>query len=373
MTAEPKKTLAQIRAENTERLGGDLSALRNGSIPGALEPFARAYLGLFLDLSTELSPEKRVAQLADPQLAAAVLDGFVSVVRTVAPPTPSEVGLSRLHGDDPVLGHIILAGMDRLCDDGTLAGDRLPDAVLAVAVCLALDGQSEVEPRWLPQLMADRPQLVVEALWSYWRELIAAGLRYLPGMHVVFGKRPNHALVAPLALRLLDEWHSCDDRVLRELLFSAMAHSNRDRLLEIVERNLDQAGPRPVRRSMNWYATALLLAPQRYAETVTAVCGHNKERVLPLLDIASRAAAPHAEGGLDLQLSVTALARLLRIIGPVFPPQMDDEGPSDRISQKVLRLFELFGAHHGAEAQRAKEWLRSVRVMNRCAQVLDRL
>jgi hypothetical protein len=291
----------------------------------------------------------------------------------VEPPTPSEIGLARLRGEDPVLGYIILAGLDCLCGSNGRTTKVLPEPVLAAAVCLALGGQSDVEPRWLPRLMEERPGLVAEALWAYWRELFADGLRYLPGMHVVFDRRPGNTLIGTLALRLLREWHHCDDRVLRELLFSAMSHCDRDRLLEIVDRNLNRAEPRSVRRSMNWYAIAFLLDPARYGDALTAVCGHSKERVLPLLDIASRAVAPRSESGLELQLPVDALARLLRIIGPVFPPQEDEEGPADRISQKVLRLFELFGAHRGEEAQRARRWLRTVRVMNRCAPVLDRL
>ena len=80
------------RRENDEQLLPQLESIRSGENFHALIPFAKAYLGLFYVIDSELAAVEKIQLLANKELAEAVLDGFKASVLRDDIPTVEQIG-----------------------------------------------------------------------------------------------------------------------------------------------------------------------------------------------------------------------------------------------------------------------------------------
>ena len=367
--AEAKKTLERTRAEHDARWGAAVPAVRAGRRLGALVAGAKAYLGQYLNLQEEVEGEARVGMIFNPPLAEAVLDGLVAALDGQPPPRPEDIARDQLAGREMPLGYVFLAGADlrvRALGAGALLG--LPEAVRRALCCYALAVPTDHVHGWEPLLWRAEPALTAHALWQYWQPFLAAGHRRPPGLYRVLGEPGLRAVAARLLLPVLGRRRAGDWRGLRELLAAALSLADRSDLLALVRQAAGREGAVP-RERVHWLAAGFLLAPGEFAGPLAAYCGHSKEKILPLLDFVAPLLGPG--GACADALSDRALAQLLRIIGPVFPPAAPEAGAEpDRISLRVSELFRAFQRRRGPEAEAARAWLRSIRVMRRCAAAL---
>lgn len=368
---DKKKTLAQTRAEHDAKWLGAVDEIRAGDRLGALVSGAKAYLGQYLNLQETVEPRQRVGQIFNPVLAEAVQEGLVAALTARRPPSPVAIARAQLATEDQPLGYVFLAGADLLARTGSGAAlERLPTATRRALLCYALAVPTDHVHHWFPGLLDADPQLAAAALWAYWQPFIGAGERQLPGLQVLLAGDRHPALARRLILPVLEHHQAGDWRSLRDLLAEALCLAAGDRLLGLARREAARTARAP-RERVHWLAAGFLLAPEEFGAALSEFCGQSKEKILPLLDFVAPASGP--AGRLTGALPVAALARLLRIIGPVFPPAVPVAGPdTDRISVKVLELFEAFGRCRGPEAESAYAALRAVRVMRRCAAALER-
>ncbi|MCG6976104.1 MAG: hypothetical protein LJE56_06775 [Acidiferrobacterales bacterium] len=371
MTEATEQNFDQIRARNDASLMPEIEAVRSGTAVHALEQFARAYLGMYMNIDVDLSPVDRVATLANPELVDAVLEGFGAAATTVPLPDAAEIASARARGNEHPMNFIALAGMDLLAERAMDEALALPEERLQSLLSFYFASTAELENRWYPQLVERRPETVAAALAIYWGILIDRGAAYLPGLLALLHEQRAAPIMATLSLTLLQRWKQCRLKLLVELLNVAFRYADEQDLRQLIETMLaDQDGVN-VKKTLLWMAAAFFISPDEHEQQLTDYCQASKEKILPLLDFSYRLLQPGP--GNPVKMNAHALAVLLRIIGPKFPPKVVDGEADDSFSLKVLWLFHRLGEQPADTARREIKWLRSARVMRRCEAVLDEI
>ena len=371
MPQQKEPNFDEIRARNDATLLSQIAAVRSGEAVHALEQFARAYLGLFMNIEAELSPAERVARLANTELVEAVMQGFVATATQVALPDAAEIAAARARGNEHPLNFIALAGMDLLAHQDMTAALSLPEERLRSLIGFYFASTAELENSWYLKVVEQRPESVAAALSVYWGILIDRGAAYLPGLLPLLHEQGAAPIMATLSLTLLQRWKQCRLKLLVELLNVAFRYAQPDALRQLVEVMLADQDGINVKKTLLWMSSAYLLSPGQHEQQLVDYCRASKEKILPLLDFVYRVMQPGP--GTPVQPGAHTLAVLLRIIGPKFPPKLAHGEPEDSISQQVLWLFHQLRHLPRNEAREEIRWLRGARVMRRCADVLSDL
>ena len=359
----------QARRRATENLAGQTEDIRGGRVPQALEPFAKAYLGLFLDIDENLEPAQRVDLLADEPLASAIREGFVAVLQRADLPTPKDIGARFARGQRLALGYVVLAGTDIVARDGRDALLALPEATLAAALCFYHINTPSHRLEWGARLLAERPGLCAEALQRLWHELIPTVSDHLPGLRPVLHNADAAAIRQELVLPLLLQWTHCKQTVLRELLLVALRSSGHGPLLDATRRRLQGLDETDVKKWIYWLTCAYLLSPGEFEQQLADYAGRWRGKTLPLLDFSVAVLAQERESGLCV--GPQQVAHLLRIIAPTFRRNAPLTGGLDAVSGKVMELFERLARDSSPEASEAVRVLQNVRVMKIYEDVLE--
>lgn len=359
----------ETRAENDERLLGKIDSVASGTDIDALEPFARAYLGLFLDIDSNIAPRERIAMLANPELAVAVTDGFVAALERLDLPSPVDIGDALVRGEPFIQGFIVLAGMDIASQRGERTVLDLNESTLAAALCFHYANATYHEDIWLRTLLRERPQLSATTLLEFWEPQVRAQLDALPGLSELLADDELSDVLGRILIPLLKNWQACTWRTQRTLLLAALRYVDHRVLAGTASERLEHLPREQVRKYTFWLATAFLLEPERYVADLQPYCGRSKEKILPLLDFVTSVLAD--ERKFNLELSPLALAELINVIAPRFAPQEDRYGQLSENTEKVLSLFDRLAADHSEQAKEAVDMLRGVRVMGIYSDKLD--
>lgn len=362
--------LQQTRLENRQRLTPHLDAIRSGHMTEALEPFAKAYLGMYYQLDNSLPPLQRVEQLSGGELYNAIVDGFARVLEDAPMPTPEAIAAAVVAGEGLSLGYILLAALEEQCRDSADRVLLLRDEVIQAALCYQLAYGDYQHKAWMECILQLRPQQTVETLLAFWRPYYLAGKELLPGLNSLLRGHRYPEIIGPLSVALLQSWPDCDAYTLRRLLQVAMATESRQGLLSIARRRCNELDASDIKRKIYWLASNYLLDPQQSAQSLSLYTGRTKEKVLRLMDFC---VGILMDERIDLTLQAMDLARLLRLIAPIIVRNEGRGGLLDEDSSKVLWLFERLMDYPKAERDAAIAWLRTVRVMRAYADVLDEL
>jgi len=362
--SDSDNTFAQARKENDERLLGQLDTLRNGEDMQVLEPFARAYLGMFYEIEERLAPADKVAMLANREVSDAVLAGFVAALQRDDIPLPYEIG-DRLAKDESIsAGYVVLAGMDRLMQINPEQVEQLSGSLLQSALCFHFANQTSQNDAWFDKLLADTA-ISAPALNGFWQGLINNNAQMLPGLRKLLADPEYAELNREVLLLVLIHWQNCKMKTFKELIFSALRYVEHDELLQAARDLInDPNGIKEENKRLYWLAIAFLLSPEEFAQDLSTYIGREKQKVLPLLDFMMRVNGPDA--GTGIGLSPMMSAQLLRIVAPIFPPQEHSYGHLGGIdvnSRNVMRLFHRLATDTRPEAAEALKWLRKARVM----------
>jgi hypothetical protein len=360
---------SEMRERNDASLLPQIAAIRSGQSTHALEQFARAYLGLYMNIEITLTPRERLALMANRELRDAVLEGFANTVTSAPLPAVEEIAEARARGQEQPINFIGLAGANLLAEQSPESVLELPEDRLRSLLCFYFASTAEVESIWYQPVVQARPETVAAALASYWGILIDRGATYLPGLLSLLHEQSAVPVISSLSLTLLKRWKQCRVRLLVQLLDVAFRYADEHELRQLVETMLADQDRVNVKKTLLWMAAAFLLTPEQHEQQLIAYCQSSKEKILPLLDFCYLVMQPG--NGRALVINAHALAVLLRIIGPKFPPKVIAGEPGDSISQKVLWMFQQLSACPAPDAMREIKWLRGARVMHRCDSVLD--
>jgi hypothetical protein len=363
--------LSEIRRRNDETLRTHMDAIRDGSDTGPLLQFAKAYLGAFARTEDGRDAAARVGLVANPDLAAAALAGFEAALRRSDIPSARQIGAATVDGSHDALAYILLAGVDRTAGTAARGVSDVPPRALVAALCYHYAHIVSDDAQWIESALRERADIAGQALRDFWVAMAARGARYLPGFNQFDGRPDRLEIMQHVLVPLLQAWRRCSDRTLRSLLHAALRYADAESLSCAARAVLSRPDGLSGNAVVYWRGTELLLDPTASTSTITALIGRSKEKALRLLDfvVPPLEAAP----GRTHSLPPEALAELLRLIGPIFPPQGDLGKRQAAIEQKVLWLFDLLGEDSSEEARTAVRRLRRVRVMRRCSAVLDRV
>jgi hypothetical protein len=347
------------RLENDRNLVPKLEAIRTGQDIESLERFAKAYLGMYLDIDNNIPPQQRIVILANHALAEAIQQGFEAVLTQAQFPDEVRIADAMMNEQPLAIGYILLAALDLFAEDPRYEIAKLPPHTIRSAICFHYAAKTEIQDKWFAQILIQRQDEVAQALAAFWQQLIARDCDHLPGLYQIIKQAQYDAISRRVVLPVLASLQHCRKGVLRDLLHAALRVCDHKELLRISEAALDSWNRADPSRYMLWLATTFLLQAHDYAMTLAEYCGHSKEKILPLLDFCVLVLLSDEQHRLDL--AADSYAQLLRIIAAKFAPQLDRYGNLSDITQKVMYLFYRLAA--AADAADAIQRLGQVRVM----------
>jgi len=354
------------RIENDRNLLPKLDAIRRGEDIESLERFAKAYLGMYLDIDNNIPPNDRIVILANRELAAAIRSGFEAVLQHGSFPTEVEIANAMVDEQPIAIGYILLAALDLFAADSRYAIAVLPATTVRTAICFHYAAKTELQDKWYSQILLQRQDDVAQALTVFWQQLIQRDSDHLPGLYHIIQQPQYDAISQCVVLPVLASLQHCRKKVLRDLLHAAMRVCDLDALAQLCETALANWNRADPSRYILWLSAAFVLNPADYTLVLADYCGHSKEKLLPLLDFCVLVLQSDAQQ--RLSLSAEAYTQLLRIIATKFAPQLDRYGNLSDITQKVMYLF--YRLSLATQVGAAIDGLSKVRVMKLYKEIL---
>lgn len=360
---------AFTRQENDASLLSRVDAIRSGQDLEVLEPFAKAYLGLFYDIDNQLPAAERIDLLANPDLSAAIKQGMVGLMNQSRLPTPDTIARAMLKQETQTVGYAVLAGISLQADHQPESVFDLPDAGLKSAICFHHAISTFHEDSWYESLLIKKPDLAAEALLSMWQVLLDAKQDFMPGLRPVLTEESLLPLFSRIAVPLLKTWRRCRNRELIQILSLAIRYVDSKILLEAARNILSDTEQMNLRNQIYWHGTAFLLAPEEHGQDMINFMGQDKIKLLPLLDFVF----PLLKDSPDQSFGLSAMgyAYLIRCLAQKFTPQIDFQDNLSDVTVKVLWLFYQLACFSTAEGSEALKWLQRVRVLKLYSDIFD--
>ena len=361
---------AHTRQENDSSLLTRLDAIRAGEALDVLEPFAKAYLGLFYDIDSRVSPEQRIELLANTELAAAIKQGTVALLQRDDLPGPALIARAMHKQETLPVGFVVLAGMGLIMQQQPEQLGRLPKASLQAALVFHHSLSTFHQDDWYEELLQTQPALVAEALLAMWQALIEENVDFLPGLHGILQGDASIPVFKELLIPLLGMWQQCRTRELLQLLTKALQYTDHAQLLVLAKKVLSDDGDVLLRNQVYWHTTAFMLNPVDQGQILINFMGQEKIKLLPMLDFVMLTLD---RKDTSVRLPAMGYAYLIRCLAQKFTPQEDMHGNLAEISMKVLWLFYQLACCDAEQGGEALKWLQRVRVLKLYSDVFDHI
>lgn len=361
------------RLENDERLLSQIESIRSGKNIQVLVQFAKAYLGMFYVIDSELAAKDKVRLLANDMLAEAVFQGFLASLTSINIPRVEKIGFAMAEQNEIAEGYVILAGLDLLASNSMHNVFKLPQAIIQSAIAFYFSNPMNHANNWFADLLREQKTEVAITLKQYWVAMLNNNAVYLPGIDLVLGSHPDIDIAQKCILPLLLNWKNCKDKTLYKMLQLAFKYSNTEELLRAAETILENDEQLTERKRLYWIATVYLLAPEKYYAKLSGYVGRVKIKVMPLLDFITQVMKDEKS---KVNFNDRLTAELIRLVAPVFPPQhhvYGSLGGLDINSKNVMLLFYKLACSRNQTVQHELKTLRKVRVMKIYSGVIDYL
>ena len=365
--AAEEKLHKLTKIENDQRLANQLQEIQIASKPELLEPFAKAYLGLYLEIDASFSPEQRIKFIAGENLYRSVMLGLHSVLNNIEfLPSITEIGRSMASDKRMELGYVLLVSMDLYLkdqEDINKAILNIKPEMLSAVLCFHFANSSGFKNKWWFDVVSLQPKLVAKTLQAFWIPLMDKGVRLLPGLKELLKTQQGQQLIGEIILPILSGWAGYKKKSLNILLAIALRYAEPNKFLPIVENILQTDNKLNPRMRMVWLTCAFIIKPEAYWQQMQDYSYRSKEKLLPLLDFSIALLD-------EIHIEVNILSKIIRLVAPKFPPHIDDFGALAANPQKTLRLFyEMANREESIVLELA--WLRSARVMKIVSPILD--
>ena len=362
------------RTENDTQLLPLIETIKNGENIRVLIQFAKAYLGMFYVIDSELEPEEKVKLLANKELSEAIFQGFQVVLNRTDLPSIEEIGQAMAEQKEYQQGYVVLAGLDISTRTSNKKITDFPQVLIDSAIGFHFSNKINHVNTWFDYLLNNEKNIVAASLCRYWVAMLKNKATYLPGRDLVLGSEPDITITQYCILPVLESWPHCKAKILFQLLQTAFKYSEAENLLKVCETILTQDENLTEKTRLYWIATAYLLAPDKYFARMSDYVGRVKIKVMPLLDFIVQVMLNKNETSINL--SDKQVVQLLRIIAPIFPPQQHVYGVLgglDINSRNVMLLFYQLACSENENVITDIKSLRKARVMKIYAAVIDNL
>ena len=362
------------RRENDEQLLPQIESIKSGENFQALVPFAKAYLGLFYVIDSELPAQEKIKLLANSELAEAVLQGFEESLRRTDLTPVEKIGHAMAEKKEFSEGYVILAGLDLMASKSMNEIASLDRELIESAVAFNFSNKTNHYNSWFEYLFSNHKNKVLPALTKYWVAMLKNNATYIPGRSLIFSDTADIEVVKYTVLSLLEHWKNCKAKTLFQLLQLAFKHGDANELMMVCERVLANDERLNEKTRLYWITTAYLLSPEKYLATLSNYVGRVKMKIMPLLDFVTVIIASQDE--VVIELSDKLVAQLLRIIAPIFPPQQHVYGALGNLdinSRNVMLMFYFLVRSNNKGVTNEIKALRKARVMKIYSGVIDNI
>ncbi len=357
---------AGTRYENDRRLLPVSDDIASGKNIENLERFAKAYLGMYLDMDNAIPPADRIYILANPELAKLVLAGFAAVLKNRQFASSEDI-VESIYSKHLAEGYILLAALHLFSDEKENDIKDLPANTLIAAICFSYAYKHELPEPWLRSVLLNRPEEAIQAFNGLWQRLILHNSEHLPGIYFII-RNPDYDHIAKFVLLpVLQKWLSVRKKLLRDLLRCALRTVDPEKLYKLCESSLRDWNAAEPGRYMLWLGCAFLLQPEINQSKLSEYAGRSKEKLIPLLDFTYWVL--HTDQLTLPNLKANAYATLIRIIAAKITPQKDRYGELCDNTRKVLFLF--YGLACSADKNTAIKQLLKVRVIKLYKPILE--
>lgn len=362
---------SETKNTTAEKLEGKEELLRSAADMRLLEPFAKAYLGLYLDIDKSIEPDERVRLLVDEKFVDCIFQGFDATLHEDEIPTPEEIGVGMVDNVRIPIGFPILAGLDRMTANNPEEIESLSRKTLAAAICFHFANRSEIEDRWLEPVMKHHPGLIAETLCEFWLGMISAGTLYLPGFDAFIENADMKPYIGDILLLLLKNWGHCRKKFLYKLLHAALCVSDLEDLYKLATDVIQERTGQSNVLQVYWMATCFLIEPQKHEQELFDYMGVTREKVVPLLNFT----VPLLCEGVPCKRAIpsSSLAKLLHMVSPRIAPHIDQFGRMEENAVKVRMLFDLIKEQSTEGAEEIITRLRKIRVMRNWSGTIDEI
>lgn len=362
------------RSENDERLLSQIESIKTAENIQILIPFAKAYLGMFYVIDSELREKEKVILLANTELATAIFTGFIASLHREDIPSIEMTGQAAAVKDEFSEGYVILAGFDLIAKKSLEDINNLSPAIIEKAVAFHFSNRSGHTDIWFDYLLDKQIDRIIPAISRYWATMLKNKAKYLPGKNLVLGDKPNIQVTEKTILMLLSNWHSCKAKTLSSLLHLAFLHSPKDEFLKTCKAVLEKDDSLNEKTRLYWIATAYLISPEYYFSQLSNYVGRAKLKVMPLLDFI--VLIMRDRDTININISDKTIVQLLRMVAPIFPPQHHIYGALGQLdinSKNVMVLFYYLVCSTNSNVENEIKSLRKARVMKIYSSVIDNI
>jgi len=350
----------QTRAVTHEKLEGHLDDLGCGRDIKSLVSFAKAYLGMYLDLEKNIEPDERVKLLADEDVVENIWLGFSFLLNSKHDITLKIIAQAYVEDTRLDIGYILLAALDReIRVRGSVP--ELDDELMSIMICFYYINRNELGNLWIGQCAETHAPLFANTMIEFWQAMEAMGSNKKPGFREILYKPEYNLILQSLTLPVMRAFAHLNKYFLRSLLLSAFRYAPMDELLAVSCDHIENEKNMPVVNQVYWLSTAYLLMPDKYESILFNYVGRTREKALPMLNYIE--AVLSQEGKQRFDLTASMLASLLHMIAPKFRPVRDKFGNLDDNAQKIIWLFDLLRKDKSIAAQHAISDLKKIRVM----------
>ena len=360
----------KARSSTHEKLSGRLGDLACGKDLKSLQSFAKAYLGMYLDLDKALEPDQRVSLLADENDINSIWSGFDALLCKPMP-TPEQIGAVYANNERMAEGYVILAALDRHFRRHDNPLDKLSDEQFEALVCFNYANRNELERPWIIECVALRAGAYADALLRFWRQLPFSRNNNLPGFRQVLQDVSYRPVLEQLVLPVLVSFPHINKKSLKLLLLHAVQIIPLPALLDVCREHIEDTNDMPVVNHVYWLTMAYILAPQQHQQLIMDYVGRTREKALPMLAFIESLIDQDEQKRLGLDAAM--IAHFIHMIAPRFRPTRDQFGRLDDNVQKIERLFKLLGQDKSTEARQAVLELRQVRVLRVYSDFIDQV
>lgn len=355
----------RARFENQPLLENRLGELRDGTALDLLEPFAKAYLGMFYDIDNNIPPRDRLYLLVDEASVVPIVEGLIAALQQNVFSTPETIANALAREDQISQGYVALAGFDLyLKQAGEIS--QLSTETIKSVICFHHANSTYHHDDWLTGILKLSSDTAAEAYSEFWRALHAQGHTLLPGLQMILKDRELVSVCRKVILVAASLLRNKRPKELAKILVVALKNNASNELYETCCEVLQHPENMGVRQQVYWHAAAFILEPAQQTSKLSSYVGQEKIKLLPLLDFIHLVLNENEE-----RLSGEAIGELIRMIAPKFTAQTDNYGNLSDITLKVAWLFYLLGTRTTLPVMQLTKKLRRVRVLKIYNEVFD--
>jgi hypothetical protein len=362
------------RFENDERLLPQIESIKTADNIQVLIPFAKAYLGMFYVIDSELAAKEKVKLLANNELATSIFEGFLSSLSRNDLPSIEKIGHAMAEKKEFAEGYVILAGLDLIAKKSLADINDLNLELIEKAVGFHFSNKSGYSNIWFDYLISEHKEKIIPAICRYWVALLNNRATFLPGRNFILGNQPDIQIVQYCVLPLLENWSQCKAKTLSLLLQLAFKYSDKNDFLTVCENALNNDETLNEKTRLYWITAAYLISPDKYYTRLSDYVGRVKLKIMPLLDFVVLIMNDHNE--INIEFNNKIVIQLLRMIAPIFPPQhhvYGALGALDINSKNVMLMFYFLACSKDKNVTNEIKTLRKARIMKIYSAVIDNL